>query len=65
MQRSIRALEQGVVLSAYAYVMFVGPGGVGKSSLLCGLMNKPLPKAGSTQLVETVTVKPATKKWKC
>ena len=58
-----RALEQGVVLSAYARVMFVGPGGVGKSSLLHGLMNKPLPKANSTQLAETVTVKPATKKW--
>ena len=43
--------------------MFVGPGGVGKSSLLHGLMNKPLPKANSTQLAETVTVKPATKKW--
>ena len=58
-----RALEQGVVLSAYARVMFVGPGGVGKSSLLRGLMNKPLPKANSTQLAETVTVKPATKTW--
>ena len=58
-----RALKQGVVRSAYARVMFVGPGGVGKSSLLHGLMNKPLPKANSTQLAETVTVKPATKKW--
>ena len=58
-----RALAQGVVRSAYARVMFVGPGGVGKSSLLHGLMNKPLPKANSTQLAETVTVKPATKKW--
>ena len=52
-----------MVLSAYARVMFVGPGGVGKSSLLHGLMNKPLPEANSTQLAETVTVKPATKKW--
>ena len=58
-----RALAQGVVRSAYARVMFVGPGGVGKSSLLHGLMNKPLPKADSTQLAETITVKPATKKW--
>jgi GTPase SAR1 family protein len=58
-----RALEQGVVLSAYARVMFVGPGGVGKSSFLCGLMNKPLPVAESTQLANTMTVKPATKKW--
>ena len=58
-----RALEQGVVRSAYARVMFVGPGGAGKSSLLHGLMSKPLPEANSTQLAETVTVKPATKKW--
>ena len=58
-----RALEQGVVRSAYARVMFIGPGGVGKSSLLCGLMNKRLPEASSTQLADTVTVKPATKKW--
>ena len=58
-----KALAQGVVRSAYARVMFVGPGGVGKSSLLHGLMNKPLPKADSTQLAETITVKPATRKW--
>ena len=58
-----RALKLGVVLSAYARVMFVGPGGVGKSSLLHGLMNQPLPLADSTQLADTMTVKPATKKW--
>ena len=58
-----RALKQGVVRSAYARVMFVGPGGVGKSSLLHGLMNKPLPTADSTQLADTMAVKPATKKW--
>ena len=52
-----------MVLSAYARVMFVGPGGVGKSSLLHGLMNQPLPLANSTQLADTMTVKPATKKW--
>ena len=52
-----------MVRSAYARVMFVGPGGIGKSSLLHGLMNKPLPEANSTQLADTVTVKPATKKW--
>ena len=58
-----RALRQGVVLSAYARVMFVGPGGIGKSSLLNGLMSKGLPVAESTQLADTMTVKPATKKW--
>ena len=58
-----RALEQGVVLSAYARVMFVGPGGVGKSSLLHGLMSKHFPVAESTQLADTMTVKPATKTW--
>ena len=58
-----RALKQGVVLSSYARMMFVGPGGVGKSSFLHGLMNKPLPIAESTQLADTMTIKPATQKW--
>ena len=40
--------------------MLVGPGGIGKSSLLCGLMNKQLPEfANSTQLADLVTVKPS------
>ena len=46
---------------AYARVMLVGHGGVGKSSLLCGLMNKQLPQAAnvnSTQLADLITVKP-------
>ena len=55
-----RALELGEVHSAYVRVIFVGPGGVGKSSLLCGLLNKPLRTANSTQLVDTLTVKPNT-----
>ena len=58
-----RALELGVVLSAYARVMFVGPGGVGKSSLLRGLMNKSLQAANSTQLADTMNVKPVTHEW--
>ena len=43
--------------------MFVGPGGVGKSSLLCGLMNKSLQAANSTQLADTMNVKPVTHEW--
>ena len=44
---------------AYARVMLVGHGGVGKSSLLHGLMNLPLPQAAnSTQLADLVTVRP-------
>ena len=40
--------------------MLVGPGGVGKSSLLRGLMNLPLPIANSTQLADLLTVRPGT-----
>ena len=43
---------------AYARVMLVGPGGVGKSSLLNGLMNLPMTIEGfSTQIADTMTVK--------
>lgn len=45
---------------AYARLMLVGPGGVGKSSLLHGLMNLPLPLANSTQLADLLTVRPQT-----
>ena len=60
-----RALELGVVRSAYARVMCIGPGGIGKSSLLRSLMNLPLKaeSASSTQLADTVTVKPVSSQW--
>ena len=52
------ALKLGKVLVAYARVMMVGPGGVGKSSFLRGLMNQSLPRdAESTVLADTKVVK--------
>ena len=53
------ALQFGKVLVAYARVMLIGPGGVGKSSFLLGLANKLLVAATSTQLAEMLTFKPA------
>ena len=54
----VQALKEGEVKIAYARIMLIGPGGVGKSSLLHGLMNLPLPhEAYSTQLADTYTLK--------
>ena len=50
------ALNEGTVPAAYVRLMFLGPGGSGKSSLLDGLMNIPLQQAESTALVDTRTV---------
>ena len=51
------ALGSGEVLVAYGRVMMVGPGGVGKSSLLQGLMRLRLRCAESTILADTSKVK--------
>ena len=50
------ALNEGAVPAAYVRLMFLGPGGSGKSSLLDGLMNIPLQQAESTALADTRTV---------
>ena len=49
---------------AYSRVVLIGPGGVGKSSLLHGLMNEPLPLlADSTQFAETLLLRPSQQLW--
>ena len=50
------ALEKGAVPAAYGRLMFLGAGGSGKSSLLDGLMGKPLRVGESTALADTLTV---------
>ena len=53
------ALKLGEVLVAYTRVMMIGPGEVGKSSLLRGLMNKKLTQnAESTVLADTKMLTP-------
>ena len=60
----LEALQHGQVVVAYARVMLIGPGGVGKSSLLHGLMNKKLPQAAnSTQLADTYNLRPTDSFW--
>ena len=60
----LQALQHGQVVVAYARIMLIGPGGVGKSSLLHGLMNKKLPQAAnSTQLADTYNLRPTDSFW--
>ena len=47
----LKALQQGSLPVSYAGFMMVGYGGIGKSSLLCGLKNQPLPDVPSSTLM--------------
>ena len=50
------ALKLGEAPVPYARVMFLGPGGSGKSSLLDGLMDQPLRLAESTALADILNI---------
>ena len=50
------ALKLSEAPVAYARVMFLGPGGSGKSSLLDGLMDQPLRLAESTALADILNI---------
>ena len=52
------ALKLGKESVTYGHVMFIGPPGVGKTSLLHALMNKPLPQANSTIVADTKHILP-------
>ena len=52
------ALKLGKESVTYGHVMFIGPPGVGKTSLLHALMNKPLPQANSTVVADTKHILP-------
>ena len=55
------ALKSGVVSVAYARIVHLGAGGVGKSSFQRGMMNKPLPdeaNVNSTQMADLSTFQP-------
>ena len=59
-----QALQHGVVKVAYARVMLIGPGGVGKSSLLSGLMKKKFSKlTESTQGADIFNLRPTESYW--
>jgi len=51
-----KALKNGEAPVAYTRVMFLGPGGSGKSSLLDGLMDQPLRFAESTALADILNI---------
>ena len=64
----LNALGQGETKVSYARVMIIGPGGVGKRSLLNGLMNLPLPcESYSTQVADTFSLhpRPTESYWAC
>ena len=52
------ALKLGEKSVTYGHVMFIGPPGAGKTSLLHALMNKPLPQANSTVVADTKHILP-------
>ena len=52
------ALKLGEESVTYGHVMFIGPPGVGKTSLLHALMNKTLPQANSTVVADTKHILP-------
>ena len=52
------ALKLGEESVTYGHVMFIGPPGVGKTSLLHALMNKTLPQANSTIVADTKHILP-------
>ena len=52
------ALKDGKQRVKYGHVMFVGPPGVGKTSLLHALKNEPLPEANSTIVANTKHITP-------
>ena len=59
-----QALQHGVVKVAYARVMLIGPGGVGKSSLLKGLRKKKFSKSTeSTQGADILNLRPTESYW--
>ena len=60
----LKTLQQGSLPVSYAGFMMVGYGGIGKSSLLCGLKNQPLPDVpSSTLMADCHTIRPSQSSW--